>query len=193
METIRTIELENGKKVEFYYSQGDSREWDNFTKMICFHKRYNLGDKHDFDFHDYSSFDEMEKDIIKKENAVIIKPLYMYDHSGITIATTPFSCHWDSGQIGFVIVTKEQIRKEYEVKRVTKKLIEKAEKVLDSEVETYCMEVEGEVFGFMCYDENGDMTDSCGGFYGRDFEKNGMLGHIEDDEIRAAMEKEKSI
>ncbi len=193
METLKTIKLENGKSVEFYQSEGDSREWDSLTKMICFHRRYNLGDKHDFDFNDYSSFEEMKKDIIKKEDAAIIKKLFLYDHSGLTISTSPFSCPWDSGQVGFVIVTKKAIRAEYNAKRVTKKLITKAEKILDGEVKTYNMDLRGDVYGFACFDENGEVTDSCEGFYGSKFEENGMIDNIQDNEIVEAMKKEISI
>lgn len=25
------------------------REWDNLGKMVCWHRRYNLGDKHDYE------------------------------------------------------------------------------------------------------------------------------------------------
>ena len=31
----------------------DPRSWDNLSQMICFHRDYNLGDKHDFKQSDY--------------------------------------------------------------------------------------------------------------------------------------------
>lgn len=117
----------------------------------------------------------------------------MYDHSGITISTTPFSCTWDSCQVGFAIVTKDAIRKEFNAKYVTKKLIVKAEKILDSEIDMYDQELTDNVFGFTCYDENDEVINSVGGFYGDNFEKNGMLEHIEDEEIVEAMKKEESL
>jgi hypothetical protein len=72
-------------------------ENDNFARMLCFHKDYRLGDGKrfdDFGFNrsDYNSWDEMEDAIIKQEKPAVILPLYLYDHSGITISTTPFSC-----------------------------------------------------------------------------------------------------
>ena len=190
---VSKIELENGKRVEFYHSEGDSRTWDNLTKMICFHGRYGLGDKHDYSSNDYSGWDEMKSAIIKNENVAIIKPLFLYDHSGITISTSSFPCRWDSGQVGFVFISKETIKKEYNVKRISKKRLEAAEKLLDCEVETYNKDLTGDVFGFSCFDENGEMTDSCGGFYGGNFEENCMLEYICDEEIAEAMKKEKSI
>ena len=38
------------------------RDWDNLGTMVCFHKRCCLGDKHDYNSDNYSSWDEMEKD-----------------------------------------------------------------------------------------------------------------------------------
>ncbi len=60
------------------YEPESPREWCNLGKMICFHKRYDLGDKHDYDHNDYSGWDEMEKAIIKNEkcgNYLAIVPL----------------------------------------------------------------------------------------------------------------------
>lgn len=48
--------------------------------------------------------------IIRKK--FIILPLYLYDHGGITISTRPFSCPWDSGQVGYIYASKDKFRKE---------------------------------------------------------------------------------
>ena len=92
--------------IEIYPDQSpDSpREWDNLGTMVCFHKRYDLGDKHDYDENNYDSWDELKEDIIKQENVHTILPLYLYDHSGITMNTTGFSCRWDSMRVGFIFV-----------------------------------------------------------------------------------------
>ena len=101
----------------------------------------------------------------------------MYDHSGVTISTTPFSCPWDSGQIGFAIVTKEELRKEFSVKRITKELTEKATKILLNEVEVYDQYLKGDVYGFKVL-ENDEETDSCFGFFGDDFATNGIADNL---------------
>lgn len=165
------------------------REWDNLSKMICFHSRYSLGDKHDYSTKDYTSWDAMKKGILKKEKDVaVILPLYLYDHSGITMKTTPFSCRWDSGQVGFVIVTRKAIRDNWMKKRVTKKLIEHAERLALGEVETYDQYISGDVYRFEV-EVDGEITDSCGGFYGSKFADNGILDHIEDNELRELLQK----
>lgn len=158
-------------KIKFDDSPESPRSWCNIGKMICFHKRYNLGDKHDYRVKDYSSFKELEKAIIKKEKAAIILPLYLYDHSGITMKTTPFGDPWDSGQVGFVLASKEKIRKEYNKKRISNSLLKKVEKILIAEVETYDQFLRGEVFGFCIEDEKGETIDSCWGHYGINFVK----------------------
>ena len=110
---MESYKLTNGKTLEVFLDEypQNPREDDNLTTMICFHKRYNLGDKHDYQHRDYSGWEEQRKDIEKKENTCVILPLYLYDHSGITISTSPFSCNFDSGKIGFVIVDKDNLQK----------------------------------------------------------------------------------
>ena len=50
-----------------------------------------------------------DEEVETKEKSV----LYLYDHSGITMSTGSFCDSWDSGQVGFIYVTKEDIEKEY--------------------------------------------------------------------------------
>lgn len=121
------------------------RSWDNLGTMVCFHNRYDLGDKHDYDHRDYNGWNEMENAIIKNEDVCVILPLYLYDHSGITMNTSPFSCRWDSGQVGFIFVSKKRVREEYGVKRINKELIEKVTELLEGEVKTYDMYLTGEL------------------------------------------------
>ena len=188
MEAINTIRKGNYKLEIFYDEHPDSpRSWDNLGKMVCFHRRYNLGDKHNYDY-DYSGWGEMKEAIIKAENVAVILPLYLYDHSGITISTSSFSCNWDSGCVGFIFVSKERLRKEYNVKRITKDIIEKATKVLQGEVETYDQFLTGEVYGYrvskieVCDKgcEHSEEVDSSWSYYGMDSveeEGNGVLDY----------------
>lgn len=150
------------------------REWDNLGTMVCFHGRYDLGDKHDYDHRDYSGWEEQRKVISKNEDVCVILPLYLYDHGGITMNTTGFSCTWDSGQVGWIFVSKEKVRKEYNVKRINKELVEKVTKVLVGEVETYDQYLQGDVYGYEIYEvdtcdlgcEHETIIDSCWGYYG---------------------------
>ncbi len=154
-------------EIEIDTDASSPRDWDNLGKMVCFHKRYDLGDKHEYSFHNYFSWDMMKMDMIKKEDIAVILPLYMYDHSGITIATTPFGCRFDSGQIGWIYATKEDVRKAYSCKMVTSKVKAKVNTCLLNEVEVYDQYVRGEVYGFKITDtETDEEIDSCWGIIG---------------------------
>lgn len=174
MEHITEKTVGNYRIRTFYDESPESpRNWDNLGTMVCFHRNYDLGDKHDYTFNDYDSWDEMEKDIIKRENVGVILPLYLYDHSGVTMNTTGFECRWDSGQVGFIFISKEKIREEYKIKRITKEWVEKITEYLKSEVETYDQFLRGDVFGYRMYKvsicslghEHEEEIDSCWEFY----------------------------
>jgi len=126
----------------------DPREDFNLTKMVCFHKRYNLGDEHDLKHDDFDSWDEMEKYLTGVEKPIVIKPLYMYDHSRITIRTRPFSDGWDSGQIGFVFIRKQDVRDSFSIKRCGQNMVERCDVLLEGEVEVYDKYLTGQVYGY---------------------------------------------
>lgn len=150
------------------------REWDNLGKMICFHNRYSLGDKHDYNSDDYSGWDEQLKVISKNEDVCVILPIFMYEHSGITIKTTPFGCPYDSGQVGWIFISKKKVRKEYSVKRINKKLKERITEYLIGEVKTYDQYLTGDIYGYEISKitkcdlghEHTEELDSCWGFFG---------------------------
>lgn len=129
---------------------------DNLGTIIYWSNRYNLGEidgkKENIDAKDFAN----QK---VKEGAVIL-PVYLYDHSGITINTTGFSCQWDSGHIGWIFADKNAIRKWFEVKNITKKLRDKVQEHLVNEVETF-----DKFYGFTVEDEDGNDIDSCWSFY----------------------------
>lgn len=160
-------------------------DWGNVATFAFFHKRYTLGDKdHGLCSEDFNGWDAMEAHIVKTFKPVYITPVYMYDHSGITIRSTPFSCRWDSGRIGFAWITREQLRGCVgPFKRLTKKLRSRVESLVEGEIETYDQFLAGDVYGFVVeeqYDKCDEWheTDSCWGFYGSDINKNGMRDHI---------------
>jgi len=163
------------------------RSWDNLGTMACFHPRYDLGDDNPYCSNNYDGWDEMEEDIIKKENVHTILPLYLYDHSGITISTSPFGCQWDSMKIGFIYVSKDKVEKECgEGCNV--------EEVLKGEVETYDQFIRGDVYGFRISKittcdhghEHEEELDSCWGFYGDEecmSEAEGIVGYYMKDNV----------
>lgn len=49
----------------------------------------------------------------------IVMPLYLLDHSGLAMQTTSFHDPWDSGQVGWVYVSKEDALKEFGGEKMT--------------------------------------------------------------------------
>lgn len=199
MEAIKTVKA-NNKVLNIFYDQNtDSpRNWDNLSKMIFFGRNaQHLGDKHDMQLSgDYNGdrfvFIEKGEVEVRKhfKDVAICKAVHIYDHSGISISTSmgyPFDCKWDSGTIGFVIVTKADIRKAYEVKRITKDILNRADKVLESEIEVLNQYLIGDVYGFKL-EENGEEVDSCWGFYGTDFIHNGLADYL-DEELKEQLKQ----
>ena len=109
--------------------------------MQFYHSRYCLGDKRLYNTEDYSSFDAM---IEKNHGDDIVLPVYMYDHSGLTISTRPFSCHWDSGQLGFIFITKAAIIANWG--EHTEETVMQAVACMESEVKEYDSYLRGEVY-----------------------------------------------
>jgi len=120
------------------------RENDNLGSMVCYRRGYNLGDKNEYlpghykpNSGDFWGWTDLGKYFHEVHDLAVCLPIYMYEHSGIAVSTKPFSCPWDSGRIGFIFVSKEKLRKEYGVKRVTASLVAKATSILEEEVEEY--------------------------------------------------------
>ena len=170
--------------------------------MVCFHRRYALGDKHDYSDNDDflkqmflnavgngesgeekydqlvgSLFDKYKDDpftaLCEVENALlhsisekyVMLPLYLYDHSGLAMSTTDFNDRWDSGQVGWIYVSVEDMVKELGDTLPDDVLRHNAEALLQSEVEIYDAYLRGECYGYELY-ENGELEDSCWGFIG---------------------------
>jgi hypothetical protein len=149
--------------------------------MVAFHNRYDLGDdKHLSDgtklkSADFNGWDAMIAHVDKVEGGIIWLPVYMYDHSGYTIRTTPFSCPWDSGQLGFIYISKKKARETYGWKVLNKQRIAKIEEYLRSDIETYDDYLTGNVYRYTIELPDGTEDDSCGGYYGSDHEKSGLM------------------
>ena len=165
------------------------REFDNLGTMVCFHKRYNLGDETELKSSDFSSWEELENYLYKEENALIAVPVFMYDHSGLLINTTGFSCPWDSGQVGYIYISKEKVRREYSCKRISKKLKKMIREMLCSEVDLYNDYLCGNVYGFTLTDKkNAEEIDSSCGFYGTDYIENGIFDYVSSYFTKAELE-----
>ena len=127
--------------------------------------------------------DKEQEERLKAIHAhAVVLPLFLYDHSGLSISTGEFSCPLDSGLVGVIYISHEKIRKEYQLApgtELTPEILEKAKQGLEIEVETYDQYLTGDVWGFVVYDQLDQEIDSCWGFYGDDPKKNGIMDHLD--------------
>jgi len=176
------IKMYKGYKIEICQDEDpmNPRDDDNLGTMVCFHGRYTLGDKHTLKTTDFNGWKDMYAYLKKELKACIILPLYLYDHSGVSMSTSltyPYNDQWDAGQVGFIYITAEKIRKEYNVKSITKQSKEKVAEYLKGEVETYNKFLTGDIYGFVIKKlstcdlgcEHEEVTDSCWGFYDTEY------------------------
>jgi hypothetical protein len=181
MAALCEITLSNGDIFKIFYDTDPQspRDWDNLGTIVAWHRRYKLGDEQPKeDPKEYRS--KLPKD-------VILLPVYLYDHSGITINTTGFSCPWDSGQVGFIYVTRERIRQEYSCKRISKKRLESVKRHLDAEIETYDTYLRGEVYGYVREGKDYSEVDSCWGFFG-EHKDSGILDELSEEDRKKVLD-----
>jgi hypothetical protein len=167
-------------------------DYDNLGTMACFPGRYDLGDwldprsafsekfvssaaggpsadsrrfvhgsrAHAEEFLNW--FDTHKKDI------ALHLPLYLYDHSGITMRCSDFREFdpggFDSGMVGFIFVTKEKVREDYKCKLITKKVLAQVEACLRGEVDVYDKYLTEQFVGYVVETTDGTHVDSCWGF-----------------------------
>ncbi|KMK63938.1 hypothetical protein [Puniceibacterium sp. IMCC21224] len=170
-------EIHQGHTIKIYHDTDaeSPREWSNLGTLICWHRRYRLGDSHQYDspeafLRDLAGVSDqsdlpMDQLRARAECKAIILPVFLYDHSGLAMNTIGFHCPWDSGQVGFVYVTLSDVRNEFGVKRVTKALREKTEGVLRGEIVDYDAYLGGSVHGYVI-EQDGEEIDACWGFVG---------------------------
>jgi hypothetical protein len=115
---------------------------------------------------------EVVGEIVAKH--VLILPIYLYDHSGITVSHGGFGCSWDSGKVGYHYVTAATIASEWDGDWG------KARNYLKCELSTYDDYLTGNVWGFTLESSDEDCegceelcdccewnhAESCWGFVG---------------------------
>ena len=155
------------------------REWEsNATVILAGHRRYNLGDEQ------FTRVEELEQRRTEiQEQGGHAQPIYMYDHSGITVSTSPFSDPWDSGQIGWVGIEKKKL----DELKITIEDTDRIKSIVDAEMKTWDEFLTGNVYAFRRYqvtvDEHGEAREAndddhqVHGFFGTDNLNNGMLEH----------------
>lgn len=137
--------------------------------MVCWHSRYQLGDKKALWAEPWN--DPQEFFAWAKKSRAVVLPLYLYDHSGLSMSTGSFSCPWDSGQVGFIYWDTVQADKccGKSWRQWTRA---RREKDMRAQVEEYDMYLRGEVYGYTLHDsDENELEDSGWGFYGLEYAK----------------------
>ena len=132
-------------------------EWDNLGQIAYCSSRYTLGTERV----SQGRLREIAAGI--EDGSLIGLPVYAYVHGMATISTRPFSCPWDSGQSGFVYCRASDAEDEW---AGDPHFRANALRVLRGEVETFDQYLRGDVYGYTITDKDGDVVDSCWGFYG---------------------------
>lgn len=173
MSVITSFNVDGVEVVIGYDEDANPREmWENLGTLVCWHRRYQLGDPHSFD-----TPDEFEAWWAEHGEGGIRLPVYLYDHSGVSMNTTGFSCPWDSGQVGYIYATAEKIWEWYSTecettvvplieRAPTPSMLEKAKKQLTSEVAEYDQYLTGDTY--WCSVNGDSVYESVGGIFGRE-------------------------
>lgn len=168
MEHVHERFEHNGYLVEIVHdemAENPVLEYEDTVKVVMWHQRYAFGNCNDFQ-------DPEDFELHCKAVKVHRLPLYLYDHSGLTVSTSPFSCNWDSGQVGWVFVTDEDAKEnfypddknadEYTYNNVLKNVVEQLDDYLQGNVWGYRIRKPCRCCGSTEHSE----VDSCWGFIG---------------------------
>ena len=152
-------------------------EWDNLGILFADHRRYDLGDSEKIlgfqksSFREaFESWSEIEEHLEGYHGALYALPVYMMDHGSVALSTSSYACKWDSGRVGVIYTTTENLMKIMGTTDVTE---ERVHEILRGEIDTYSSYLNGDVYGYVIKDEDGEQLDSCWGFIG-DEDKSGL-------------------
>jgi len=133
----------------------------NSTAMVFHSKCKVSSDK--FDYYDndlanaldkYEDLESIMKYVKRETKALAIQPVFLYDHSGLSLDTYR-RCRWDSGQIGFCVVTSKTL-KHWSIASRRKYLKENGsyDKLITEELETYSKWLNGECYWYEVFELN---------------------------------------
>jgi len=168
---------------------------DCLWRLACWHSRYTLGDE--------MPKEDPQEFIKNLPEGTQVRPIFMYDHSGIRISLEGFGRFdpggWDSGQVGVAYLTPERLAKEYEKTGYDHAAqVERALETLKCEIQVYDDYLRGEVWYFeikecthcpACHHDEWTRIDSCHGFIGSDLDICGIKDYVGDQVTSEQLEK----
>jgi hypothetical protein len=196
---LEHIEID-GKRLELWHNAEAFNPIENenlIGELYCWGHGRNLGNAHGIASPEeflarlaYESCDSGLYEIMRMKREKVwelackkyfIVPVFMYEGSGgRTIQMNPLSTGWNSGQLGFIFASKERIKEELHISRVTKRAKHQIEGDFREKIQLYEDWLEGRVYEMKVY-ESGEMVLEVEGFWGSDVEKNGMMRSAPDE------------
>lgn len=131
---------------------------------------------------DESHIEALRDDIIQDYNNYHIFPLYAYIHSGVSLSVSrgyPYNCYWDSGQVGYVLVSiTEALDNDLALQRA-KDLCETWNTWLSGDI--WHINLDKHLVTADDYVVKEEHIDSCGGYYGYKYAKEELEQWIQDE------------
>lgn len=165
MDAIETWKTTDGNTCSVYYDQDcgndNPREWCNLGRIIVPENCRYLNSEDELPG---LTWDDKDADLqYLRENYAYVFPLYVLDHSAVAFSTgfinSPWG-RWDCGQIGWIVIN-ENDPKQYSEKIDEKRALE----LIEGELETLTQWANGEVYGYILTDPDGNELYSCWGYY----------------------------
>jgi hypothetical protein len=193
--TIETIKRDGFEiEISYDEMGGDSREWDNLGTIASNLSDYSVGSS-DLELCGSYDNSWIELQVLLIENNLtnkyyendiddgyipyanmmddfIVFGYSAHIHSGVALGSVYLidgpekqSYGWDSGFAGYIFASKEKIRNEFGIKHITNKVIKAVQEHFQNEIKCYNQDIEGEIYCYSVFNSDGDVIDSCSGFY----------------------------
>lgn len=137
--------------------------------LVSYHRRYR-GYRDD----EYRKLEPEEAEAKLKRDGYVPYKVFMYEHSGTCYKVAdhnPFHCKWDSGWFGWIGLKPSLVN----MKGKCKALRTLAEGMMDN----YTTWANGGVIGYEVTDDEGEVIDSCYGYYDEEYLKSDAKSFIE--------------
>lgn len=159
---VDTLRFETGLYAEIHADCDAEQPYgdDDAVRIVVLHRRYSDPAR------GACGHDPDEVALWEGENRAtwFTIPLFLYDHGGTIYRvghTNPFHCPWDSGRVGIIALKRSQWGNGA---LSDEELTAYAEAVAAD----YTSWANGECYGYVLHDRQGNELESCWGFIGRD-------------------------
>jgi hypothetical protein len=131
---------------------------------------------YELDYEDRDEDIEKIETFMRNNSRYLVLPLYKFEHSGVAYSTVPFSCRWDSGQMGWLLIDRDEMG----WSRWSAKRKAQAIKLAESALVTYSSWCNGDVYRF-------DITvtdEGYGGYFSQEDAIAGAEEYINEYEVK---------